>query len=112
MMDAMSGLEAVGITAFDNIIKRLRDMGYTEKEATKLAEQLRDQYETLGDKTADVTEGQIRLNNAAKNFSKSAQAAAKTGKTLAQNFVKFGQSISQVAMLISNIKGLIDTLND
>jgi hypothetical protein len=43
-----------------------------EKEAVKIAEKLREQYGALGDKTADVTEGQIRLNNAAKNFSKSA----------------------------------------
>jgi hypothetical protein len=83
-----------------------------EKEAVKIAEKLREQYGALGDKTADVTEGQIRLNNAAKNFSKSAQTAAKTGKTLSQNFVKVGQSISQTAMLINNIKGLIDTLNN
>jgi hypothetical protein len=112
MSDALTNLEIVEIDSFDHIVASLKEMNVDGEKAEKIAENLRRQYATLGDKTADVTEGQLRLNNAAKNFSKSAQTAAKTGKTLAQNFVKVGQSISQTAMLINNIKGLIDTLNN
>lgn len=99
-----------------NSIKRLTKTlelcGYETKDAMKLAMQLVDTYNKVGDSAANLTEDEQRLANATKSLGDWFATAKGETQTLGSAFSASINGLSNFGMALMSIKGLIDTLND
>lgn len=107
---ALDGLDDTN--SIKRLTKTLELCGYETKDAMKLAMQLVDTYNKVGDSAANLTEDEQRLANATKSLGDWFATAKGETQTLGSAFSASINGLSNFGMALMSIKGLIDTLND
>lgn len=107
---ALAGLDDTN--SIKRLTKTLELCGYETKDAMKLAMQLVDTYNKVGDSAANLTEDEQRLANATKSLGDWFATAKGETQTLGSAFSASINGLSNFGMALMSIKGLIDTLND
>ena len=107
---ALAGLDDTN--SIKRLTKTLELCGYETKDAMKLAMQLVDAYNKVGDSAANLTEDEQRLANATKSLGDWFATAKGETQTLGSAFSASVNGLSNFGMALMSIKGLIDTLND
>lgn len=107
---ALAGLDDTN--SIKRLTKTLELCGYETKDAMKLAMQLVDTYNKVGDSSANLTEDEQRLANATKSLGDWFATVKGETQTLGSAFSASINGITNFGMALTSIKGLIDTLND
>lgn len=109
---AMNTLQGAGEMATNRIEKALIALGAPAEMAKKKAKELTDQFARYGDKAAIVTEDNIRLKNSLESLKNMISSTPPKIQSLSNALVSGAQVISNFSMLLSSIKGIVDTLNN
>lgn len=107
---ALAGLDDTN--SIKRLTKTLELCGYETKDAMKLAMQLVDTYNKVGDSSANLTEDEQRLANATKSLGDWFATVKGETQTLGSAFSASINGLSNFGMVLTSVKGLIDTLND
>lgn len=107
---ALAGLDDTN--SIERLTKTLELCGYETKDAMKLAMQLVDTYNRVGDSSANLTEDEQRLANATKSLRDWFATVKGETQTLGSAFSASINGIANFSMALTSIKGLIDTLNN
>ena len=110
--EVMDNLTFNGVQGVNKLIDIFQRCGMEEKEAIALANRLAEGYENLGNKTADLTDEQQRLKNTTDQVNNFLNNAKGPVQTLGSVFTASTQVITSFAMVLTSVKGIVDTLNN
>ena len=105
-------LEKQQVISMNGLTKALKSCGIEGEQATRMAKELRDQYDNLGVVSAETSEKQTQLGNSTKMVAEKIRGAKGEVATLGTMFASTMSAITSFGFALSSIKGVIDTLNN